>query len=83
MTIKEAHTKASQQILDGRKRFAADKSSAMLEFAGVFRDSRNAKSLTLNDLCEVTGVSYPYLNAIENAKAFPSKEIIERIAPCL
>lgn len=49
-------------------------------FAERLRTLRRRRGLGLKRLAPELGVSYPYLSKIENSKAAPSEELLDRIA---
>lgn len=53
------------------------------EFAENLRKLRKSRKLTQEKLAELVGVDFRYISFIENARSFPSCELIERLATAL
>jgi transcriptional regulator with XRE-family HTH domain len=51
-----------------------------MEFATRLKELRQLKELSLRKLGEKAGISYSILNAIENGRIQPSKEIVVSLA---
>lgn len=53
------------------------------KFANNLRTLRKSNKLTQEQLAEMTGVDFRYISLIENAKSFPSCDVIERLSVAL
>ena len=50
-----------------------------MKFGGLLRELRRQKNLGIKKAARELGVNYTYLSKLENDKALPSEELIERI----
>ncbi len=53
------------------------------KFADNLRNLRKARKLTQEQLAELVGVDFRYISFMENARSFPSCELIEKLANAL
>mgnify|MGYP000059487031 CR=1 FL=1 len=53
------------------------------KFATNLKNIRKSRRLTQEQLAEAVGVDFRYISYIENAKSFPSCDLIERLAGAL
>lgn len=53
------------------------------KFAKNLKNLRKLRKLTQEQLAEIVGVDFRYISLIENAKSFPSCELIERLSCAL
>ncbi len=52
-------------------------------FAKNLRKIRKSRNLTQEKLAELAGVDFRYISFLENAKSFPSGDLIEKLAAAL
>ena len=50
------------------------------KFASNLRKIRKSRKLTQEQLAELVGVDFRYISFLENAKSFPSCELIEKFS---
>ena len=53
------------------------------KFAKNLRDIRKSRKLTQEQLAELVGVDFRYISLLENAKSFPSCDLIEKLVKAL
>lgn len=53
------------------------------KFAKNLKALRKLRKLTQEQLAEIVGVDFRYISLIENAKSFPSCELIEKLSSAL
>lgn len=53
------------------------------KFAQKIKEIRKSRKLTQEQLAELVGVDFRYISLIENAKSFPSCELIEKLSSVL
>lgn len=53
------------------------------KFASNLRKIRKSRKLTQEQLAELVGVDFRYISFLENAKSFPSCELIEKLSQAL
>lgn len=53
------------------------------KFAKNLRDIRKSRKLTQEQLAELVGVDFRYISLLENAKSFPSCDLIEKMVKAL
>lgn len=53
------------------------------KFANNLKTFRKLRKLTQEQLAEMVGVDFRYISLLENAKSFPSCELIERLTDAL
>lgn len=53
------------------------------KFADNLRNLRKSRKLTQEQLAELVGVDFRYISFVENARSFPSCELIEKLSKAL
>ena len=53
------------------------------KFAENLKKIRKSRKLTQEQLAEIVGVDFRYISFIENARSFPSCELIEKLSNAL
>lgn len=53
------------------------------KFAKNLRDIRKSRKLAQEQLAELVGVDFRYISLLENAKSFPSCDLIEKLVKAL
>ena len=53
------------------------------KFAENLKRIRKSRKLTQEQLAEIVGVDFRYISFIENARSFPSCELIEKLSEAL
>jgi transcriptional regulator with XRE-family HTH domain len=61
-----------------------DKAQEREEFGSYLRSLRKSRQMTLINLCDISGVSHPYLSQIETgSKGIPSPQLIRKLSVAL
>lgn len=54
-----------------------------IQFANNLKKIRKSRNLTQEELSELVGVDFRYISLLENAKNFPSSDLIEKLSDAL
>ena len=81
--LDELQTRVQQTQKDASLAMASSTFSPIAELGQRIRAERKKQGLTLNDLCELSGIAYATLNKIEQGRASARIDTVSRVAHAL